>query len=177
MFSQKIKSKQSLFFRKLKTIKELEKIISKLKKQNKKIVTTNGVFDILHLGHTRYLEQSKKLGDILIVAVNSDKSTKRIKGIKRPLNSERHRAEMLACLSSVDYVTIFDENTPHKFLETIKPHVHTKGGDYKINEVIGREVVEKYQGRVVVIKKFGNHSTTRLMNKIAKLYANATFGQ
>src|SRR3989338_3572301 len=106
---------------KIKSIKELATITKKLKNTNKKIITTNGIFDILHIGHIRYLQEAKKLGDILIVAINSDSSVKKIKGPKRPLNNENDRAEMLASLQCIDFVAIFDEENPIKFLEEIKP--------------------------------------------------------
>src|SRR3989338_863897 len=106
--------------KKIINIKELKYIVEKLKKESKKIVTTNGVFDILHIGHIRYLQEAKKLGDILIVGVNSDSSTKKIKGPRRPLNNENDRAEALAALQCVDYLTIFSEENPIKFLEIIK---------------------------------------------------------
>src|SRR3989344_1680230 len=136
---------------KIKTIKELKEIIGELKKQNKKIVTTNGVFDILHIGHIRYLQKAKKLGDVLIVAINSDSSVRKIKGPKRPLNNENDRAEMLASLQCIDFVAIFDEENPIKFLEEIKPDVHAKGGDYKISQIIEKDTVEKNNGRGIFL--------------------------
>ena len=122
--------------KKLLTKDSLKKTVENLKNQNKKIVTTNGVFDILHIGHMRYLQEAKKLGDILIAAVNSDSSTKKIKGPKRPLNNENDRAEALAALECVDYVIIFNEENPMKILGIIKPNIHVKGGDYDINQHI-----------------------------------------
>src|SRR3989344_3590116 len=136
---------------KIKTISELKKIAEALKSQNKKIVTTNGVFDILHIGHIRYLQEAKRLGDVLIVAVNSDSSVKKIKGPKRPLNNENDRAEALASLECVDYVTIFSEENPIKVIEAIKPSVHAKGGDYDISQIIEKGVVEKNGGKVILI--------------------------
>ena len=117
-------------------IEELKKIVNELKNQNKIIVTTNGIFDILHIGHIRYLKKAKKLGDVLIIAINSDSSTKQIKGTKRPLNNENDRMEALAALECVDYVIIFNEENPIKILEEIKPNIHVKGGDYKIDKII-----------------------------------------
>lgn len=127
--------------KKIKTIKKLKSTVDALKKQNKKIVTTSGVFDILHIGHIRYLRAAKKLGDVLIVAVNSDSSVRKIKGPKRPLNNENDRAEALASLECVDYVTIFSENTPIKILGIIKPRIHVKGGDYNIDEIVEKDIV------------------------------------
>lgn len=155
---------------KIKSTDELKSIVEDLKKQNKKIVTTNGVFDILHIGHIRYLEEAKKLGDILIVAINSDSSTKKIKDPKRPLNNENDRAEALASLECVDYVTIFNENDPVKILGDIKPSIHVKGGDYKIHQIIEKDVIEKNNGKIVLIPEIKGYSTTDLIKKIIELY-------
>ena len=157
---------------KIKSINELKKVIDELKRQNRKIVTTNGVFDILHIGHIRYLKEAKKLGDILIVAINSDSSTKKIKGPKRPLNNENDRAEALAALECVDYVTIFNEENPIKILGVIKPDIHVKGSDYSINQVIEKDAVEKNNGKVVLIPKVEGYSTTDFISKIVDLYKN-----
>ena len=156
--------------KKIINIKELKDIVEKLKKESKKIVTTNGVFDILHIGHIRYLQEAKKLGDILIVAINSDSSTKKLKGPKRPLNNENDRAEALAALECVDYVTIFNEEDPIKILGQIKPNIHAKGGDYDISQIIEKDAVEKNNGKVVLISKVGGYSTTDFINRIIKVY-------
>ena len=156
--------------KKIKTIKELNEIVENLKNHNKKIVTTNGVFDILHIGHIRYLQQAKKLGDALIVAVNSDSSVKKIKDPGRPLNNENDRAEALAALECVDYVAIFSEENPIKFLEMIKPQVHVKGGDYKIEKIMEKGTVEKNNGKVVLIPEIKGYSTTEFIKKIVGLY-------
>ena len=155
---------------KIKTIEELKNIVNELKKQNKKIVTTNGVFDILHIGHIKYLQEAKKLGDVLIVAINSDVSTKQIKGPKRPLNNENDRSEAIAALECVDYVTIFNEENPIKFLEKIKPDIHAKGGDYNINQIIEKDAVEKNNGKVILIPEVKGYSTTDFINKIIEVY-------
>lgn len=151
---------------KIKTLEELKEIIKKLKKQNKKIVTTNGVFDILHLGHVKYLEEAKKLGDVLIVAINSDSSTKQIKGPKRPINNQEARAQVLSALEFVDFIVIFNETDPIKILLEIKPNIHVKGGDYKINQIIEKDIVEKNNGKIVLIPEIKGYSTTDLINKI-----------
>src|SRR3989344_9419074 len=151
---------------KRKTASELKKIAEKLRKRGKKIVTTNGIFDILHIGHIRYLQEAKKLGNILIVAVNSDSSTKNIKGPRRPLNNENDRAEALAALECIDYVALFNEDNPKNILEAIKPDVHVKGGDYKIEDIVEKETVEKNNGRIVLIKKVDGYSTSELIRKI-----------
>ena len=155
---------------KIKTIDELKEMAKTLKNQNKKIVTTNGVFDILHIGHIRYLQPAKKLGDVLIVAVNSDSSVKKIKDPGRPLNNEKDRAEALAALGCVDYVAIFAEDNPINILEIIKPDVHVKGGDYKIEKIIEKDVVEKNNGKIVLIPEVKGYSTTNLIKKIVRLY-------
>ena len=155
---------------KIKTLEELKKIIEALKKQNKIIVTTNGVFDILHLGHIKYLQEAKKLGDILIIAINSDSSTKQLKGPERPINNQEVRAETLAALEFVDYITIFNETDPIKILSEIKPNVHVKGGDYKIGQIIEKDVVEKNNGKIVLIPEIRGYSTTDLINKVLSSY-------
>src|SRR3989338_3452255 len=157
---------------KIKNIQELKGIVIELRAKGKKIVTTNGVFDILHIGHIRYLQEAKKLGDILIVAINSDSSTKKLKGPKRPLNNENDRAEALAALECVDYVTVFNEKNPIKILQEIKPNIHVKGGDYDINQIIEKDAVEKNNGKVVLIPKVRGYSTTDFVNRIIKVYNN-----
>ncbi|MBI2651242.1 D-glycero-beta-D-manno-heptose 1-phosphate adenylyltransferase [Candidatus Woesearchaeota archaeon] len=156
--------------KKILTKEALKKTVENLKKQNKKIVTTNGVFDILHIGHIRYLQEAKKLGDVLIVAVNSDSSVKKIKGPKRPLNNENDRAEALASLECIDYATIFSEDNPIKILEIIKPNIHAKGSDYNISQIIEKDAVEKNKGKIALIPLVKGHSTTQLINKIRRLY-------
>lgn len=152
------------------SIPEIIQIANRLKKQNKKIITTNGVFDILHLGHVKYLEEAKKLGDVLIVGVNSDSSVKQIKGDKRPINGEKSRAGVLAALESVDYVFLFDEKEPTKWLSEIKPDIHVKAGDYSPNQIIERDVVEKSGGKVVIAKMLEGYSTTGIISRIMKIY-------
>ena len=119
------------FSDKIKSLSQIKALSHRLRSQGKKIVTTNGVFDILHLGHTSYLQSARKLGDILIVGINSDASVKRLKGPKRPLNSEKARASCIAALECVDYVILFKEDDPRVFLDAVKPKIHVKGGDYK----------------------------------------------
>tara|TARA_Y100000310_G_scaffold342995_1_gene448655 strand:- start:20614 stop:21096 length:483 start_codon:yes stop_codon:yes gene_type:complete len=155
---------------KIKTISELKDISEESRKENKRVITTNGVFDILHIGHIRYLKEAKKLGDILIVAINSDSSTKKIKGPKRPLNNENDRAEALAALECVDYVTIFDEEDPIKILEQIKPNIHVKGGDYDISKIIEKGTVEGNGGKVKLIPEVKGYSTTNYINQIIESY-------
>jgi D-beta-D-heptose 7-phosphate kinase/D-beta-D-heptose 1-phosphate adenosyltransferase len=138
----------------------------KLKQQGKTIVFTNGCFDLLHLGHISLFRKAKSLGDILIVAINSDSSLKGLKGPKRPLINQKERAEILLSLKYIDYVVVFDEPTPYKLLEALKPDILVKGGDYKISEIIGREFVKKVY-RFPFVK---GHSTTSLINLIVERY-------
>jgi len=156
--------------KKIKTLEELIPIVQKLKSKNKKIVTTNGVFDILHLGHVKYLEEAKKLGDILIVGVNTNASVKQNKGDKRPINDEKSRIGVLAGLESVDYAFLFNENTPVKWIAKLKPNVHVKAGDYKMGQIIEKNVVEKNNGKIVIEKMEKGYSTTKLIDKIVKLH-------
>ena len=135
--------------------------------QNKKIVFTNGCFDILHIGHKRYLQQAAALGDILVIGVNSDDSVRRLKGPSRPVNGEQDRAEMLSALGFVDYVVIFDEDTPYELIKKIQPDVLVKGGDYKPEEVVGRDIVEARGGRLELIQLVEGKSTTNIINKIS----------
>jgi len=156
--------------KKIKSLTELIKIVEKLKKQNKKIVTTNGVFDIIHYGHVKYLEEAKKLGDVLIVGVNSGKSVRQNKGNKRPINDEKSRLAVLAALESVDYVFLFNEKDPRNWLAKIKSNFHVKAGDYKPNQIIEKDVVEKYGGKIVMAGIQKNYSTTKIINKILSVH-------
>jgi rfaE bifunctional protein nucleotidyltransferase chain/domain len=153
---------------KIVSLQELEGILPELKKQGKKIVTTNGAFDLLHIGHKRALEKSKSLGDVLIVMVNSDSSVKQYKSDLRPIIPEEERAEMLAGLSCVDYVTIFSELDPRNLLEKIKPDVHTKGGDYKPEGLLEFDGISKNGGTIVMTESI--KSTTGIIEKILKIY-------
>ncbi len=137
------------------------------KSNGKKVVFTNGVFDMLHVGHLRYLTAGAQLGDILIVGINSDSSTERLKGSGRPFSSENERAEMIAGLKPVDFVTIFDEDTPIELIKQIKPDFLFKGADYSIDEVVGREFVEENGGRVETIKFESGYSTTKFVKVIS----------
>src|SRR3989344_186268 len=136
---------------KIVTLEELGVIVAELKKQGKKIVTTNGAFDLLHIGQKRALEESKSLGDVLIVVLNSDTSVKKYKSDLRPVLPEAERAEMVSALACVDYVTIFTDTDPINLLEFIKPAVHTKGGDYTADELLETPTVRKNGGEVVII--------------------------
>lgn len=131
----------------------------------RKVVFTNGCFDILHAGHVRYLQQAKKLGDLLIVGLNTDASVQRLKGAERPLTPQDQRAEILAALSCVDYVTLFDEDTPQELIEAISPDILVKGGDYQPEDIVGKSHVEKNGGRVLALSLVPGISTTALIDK------------
>lgn len=162
--------KNSQLEQKIKSPKKLRFITEKLKKQGKKIVFTNGCFDILHYGHVKYLEDAKLLGDILIVALNSDSSVKKIKGNKRPVVCENDRLKTIAALESVDYVTLFGEDNPFKIISLLKPNVLVKGADWKKNSIVGSSIVKSYGGIVKTIKLSKGRSTTNLIKKIAGLF-------
>lgn len=136
------------------------------KRKGLTVVFTNGCFDILHRGHIEYLNEAKDLGDILLVGLNSDRSVKEIKGEKRPIQSEDDRAYILSNLSSVDYVVLFDEETPATLIDALVPDILVKGGDYAVEEVVGRETVWKNGGRVVVVDTREGYSTSDLMERI-----------
>ena len=140
--------------------------LARERKKGKKIVFTNGCFDILHYGHIKLLEAAKSKGDILIVGLNSDKSVKRLKGEGRPIQGERARAKILASLRAVDYVVIFNESTPLRLIKSIKPDVLVKGNDYKDKKVVGRKEVEGYGGKVYLFPIIKGYSTTRILNKL-----------
>ncbi|MCF2639038.1 D-glycero-beta-D-manno-heptose 1-phosphate adenylyltransferase [uncultured Fusobacterium sp.] len=142
------------------------KLIEELKLQGKKVVFTNGCFDILHVGHLRYLNEAKKQGDILIVGVNSDNSVRQLKGEGRPINNEIDRAEMLSGLKAVDFTVIFEELTPIETLEKLKPSIHVKGGDYDKNKLPETATVEKNGGEVRILSFVEGKSTTNIVKKI-----------
>jgi len=150
-------------------LEELIKILDPLRGR-KKIVFTNGCFDIVHAGHVDYLEKAKSLGDILVVGMNSDSSVRRIKGEKRPVVPQELRAKVLSSLKPVDYVVIFEEDTPLELIKAVKPDVLVKGGDWDIDKIVGREFVESYGGKVVTIPFEYDISTTRIIERIIQLY-------
>ena len=153
--------------------KELSLTVSRLRANNKHIVFTNGCFDILHIGHIFLLQKAKSFGDVLIVGLNSDESVRRLKGEKRPLISEKERALVLSALDCVDYVVLFSDDTPLRLINEIKPDVLVKGGDYKLDEVVGYKEVEAYGGRVELVPIFQGFSTTQLIEKIINKYNNS----
>ena len=137
-----------------------------LRKPGQKLVFTNGVFDILHVGHVRYLQQARELGDALVVALNSDASVRQLKGNARPLMNENDRAEILASLSAVDYVTIFDDISPRSLIAELLPDVLVKGGDYSLDQIHGREEVEAAGGRVVSLPFVEGASTSAIIARM-----------
>lgn len=138
-----------------------------LKDNGKKIVSTNGCFDILHVGHVRILQQSKALGDILVVGINSDASVRKLKGETRPINNEEDRGEVLAALECVDYVCVFGEDTPVEFLKVVQPNIHVKGSDYKPEDLEETPIVRSFGGDVKILPLVPNKSTTSVVAKIA----------
>lgn len=155
---------------KIKTKEEIAQICEDLRQQGKKIVTTNGSFDVLHYGHVWMLEQAKKQGNILIVGLNSDISIKQYKSEDRPIISQENRANMLAALGCVDYIVLFDEIIPNDFLETVKPDVHVNEASYGEN-CVEAPVIEKCGGKLVLLKKeVKGISTTDIINKILKVF-------
>ncbi len=151
---------------------ELSFVLQQAKADGDVVVTTNGCFDVLHLGHLRYLQAARQLGDLLVVAINSDSSVRQLKGENRPLVPEEERAEMLAGLECVDYVVIFPESTPIDLLSELKPNIHVKGGDYKLEQLIERDVVEANGGKVIVGLNVPGKSTTNLIEVICDRYGD-----
>lgn len=149
---------------------ELKEIVTRLKQEGKKVVFTNGCFDIMHAGHIDYLNKSKASGDVLIVAINSDASVKRIKGSKRPIINETERAFVLSNLKAVDYVTTFDEDTPKEIIDYLIPDILVKGADWDLDKIIGRDTVEANGGEVKRIKFVSEQSTSKIIEKILTIY-------
>ncbi len=145
---------------------EIAELSQKLHQQGKKIVFTNGCFDILHCGHILYLEKAKALGDILILGLNSDASVKRLKGNNRPIVSEKERALVVAGLESVDYVCIFEQDTPYELIDLIQPDVLVKGGDWTIDKIVGADIVQKKGGKVLSLNYEQGFSTTNIIERI-----------
>jgi len=150
---------------------EIIKIRKQLKQESKKVVFTNGCFDILHAGHVDYLNKAKAAGDILIVALNSDKSTRSIKGEKRPIVNERERGFIMANLKAVDFVTFFDEDTPAEIISQLIPDVLIKGADWDINKIVGKNIVEANGGEVKTIEFVNFQSTTNIIDTVLERYS------
>ena len=149
----------------IKSSLDLQKIIKTWKKNNQKIVFTNGCFDILHLGHIKTLSESKKLGDKLVVGLNNDESVKVLKGKNRPVNNNYHRSMMLAALSFVDLVVFFEEETPYNLIKLVLPNIITKGGDYEKKDVIGGDLILSKGGQINIIPLLPNLSSSKLIRK------------
>jgi D-glycero-beta-D-manno-heptose 1-phosphate adenylyltransferase len=149
---------------------DLDKLIPQLDRlrATRCIVFTNGCFDLLHVGHVRYLQQARALGDLLVVAVNSDASVRSLKGPDRPVQSEQDRAEILLGLVCVDFVTIFSENTPEKVIHAVKPNVLVKGGDWPVEKIVGAQFVQSYGGEVRSLSFVPGKSTSSILQKILK---------
>ena len=141
---------------------------ARLRQGAKKLVFTNGVFDILHVGHVRYLAQARELGNALVVAINSDASVRELKGETRPLVNQNERAEVLAALSSVDYVTIFDDISPRSLIAKLLPDILVKGGDYALDQIHGRDEVEAAGGRVISLPFVQGASTSEIIDRMKK---------
>jgi D-beta-D-heptose 7-phosphate kinase/D-beta-D-heptose 1-phosphate adenosyltransferase len=146
----------------IKTLEEINILSSELKARGKKIIFTNGCFDILHAGHVRYLETAKSYGDILILGLNSDRSVSALKGENRPINIQLDRAYILAALEAVDYVVVFDEDTPYNLIKAVKPHILVKGGDYEGKAVVGQDIANELK----LVQFFNGKSTTKTIEKI-----------
>lgn len=150
---------------------EMASVRRKLKTEGKKVVFTNGCFDILHAGHVDYLSKAKALGDILIVGMNSDSSIRNIKGELRPIVPEAERAFLVANLKAVDYVTLFNEDTPGRLIDELIPDILVKGADWSIENIVGRETVESNGGEVKTIRFVSNQSTSSIINTILERYS------
>jgi rfaE bifunctional protein nucleotidyltransferase chain/domain len=146
--------------------------LEELRKKGKKIAFTNGCFDILHVGHVRYLREAKKTADVLVLALNSDSSVRSLKGKERPLVPEKERAEIIAALEFIDFVTIFNEETPIELINYLKPDILIKGGDWKEKDVVGRKEIKEWGGRVKRSTKVEGRSTTNIVDKIKDLYCS-----
>ncbi len=142
------------------------KIATELKEKGKKIVFTNGCFDIIHAGHVEYLGKAKQLGDYLFLGLNSDASVRRLKGEGRPINNEDDRATVIDALKPIDYVVLFEEDTPFNLVKEIVPHILVKGGDYKAEDIVGYDIVTKNGGEVITVSFVDGKSTTNIINKI-----------
>ncbi len=146
----------------------LDKAVAGLRADNKKIVFTNGCFDIIHVGHIAYLKKARRLGDALVIGLNSDSSVRAIKGIARPINREADRATVLAAMYFVDYITIFSDPTPERLIRQISPDVLAKGADWKIRDIVGADFVRSYGGKIARIPYIKGYSTTAVIEKAGK---------
>ena len=150
----------------------LASVLKDYQSEGRKVIFTNGCFDILHPGHTTYLAAARALGDILVVGINSDASVRRLKGEKRPIMAEIARAQLLASLAAVDFVTIFDEDDPYQLIKLLAPDILVKGGDWDTGNIVGRDLVEARGGQVKSLPFIGEYSTTSIVEEILKRYAD-----
>ena len=157
---------------KLKSLEIIKNEIKALQRQGKKIVFTNGCFDILHAGHVDIFQQARNLGEVLVVAVNSDISIKKIKGEKRPVIPQAQRMQVLAAVEAIDYVVVFDEETPFKIIKELQPDILIKGGDWPVETIVGKEIVEKKGGKVLSIRLMEGISTTNIIEEIKKRFCS-----
>ncbi len=160
------KKRQGIILKKIISKEELSGLVELLKFNKQKIIFSNGCFDILHPGHVDYLSKAKKLGDCLIVAVNSDESVRKLKGESRPINNLGYRMNMLAGLESVDFVIMFEEETPYNIINAIVPDVLVKGSDYKVSDIVGSDIVLEHGGEVKTIDFLDGYSTSAIIDKI-----------
>ena len=156
------------------TAQELTQIRDAARKEGRQVVFTNGCFDILHRGHIELLKAARSLGDMLVVAINSDRSVTRIKGSRRPIIAQDDRAAILAALEVVDLVTVFDEDTPAELISILRPDVLAKGSDYGMENIVGRRQVEDDGGKVVRVPLHGDFSTEKVLRRIAQRYRDVT---
>lgn len=156
----------------VKSLSEIKSLRKKFKEQKKKVVFTNGCFDLIHAGHVDYLTKAKALGDILIVGMNTDDSVRRIKGDKRPILNQDERAFLISSLKPVDYVTFFNEDTPKEIIDEIIPDILVKGADWAKDKIVGRDVVEKNGGAVKTIKFVNDQSTSKIIESIKNKYCS-----
>jgi D-beta-D-heptose 7-phosphate kinase/D-beta-D-heptose 1-phosphate adenosyltransferase len=154
--------------KKLKTLEDLKRITTQAQTAGKRVVLTNGCFDLLHRGHLHVLRSARELGDLLIVAMNSDTSVQQIKGPNRPIFPEADRTELIAAMEVVDYLLLFDEGDPHLLIEALKPDILVKGGDWKKDQVVGAEIVERHGGKVILVPYLEGYSTTEIIERIRK---------
>ncbi len=157
---------------KIRTLPQLQPVLARLKSRGKKVVFTNGCFDLLHVGHVRYLKQARAQGDILVVGLNTDRSVRQIKGENRPIVPQRERAEVLSALECVDYVVLFDEPDPFRLIQSLRPGVLVKGADWPRNKIVGHDLVEKTGGKVVRVRLVPGTSSTGLIEKIVRLHGH-----
>lgn len=158
---------------KVKSRRALAAIVTRQQQTGRRVVFANGCFDVVHAGHVTLLEQARRLGDALVVGINSDRSVRALKGASRPIIGEADRARLIAALACVDYVTIFDEDTPYELIRALRPKVLVKGADWAADQIVGRDVVEQAGGRVARVSLIKGRSTTELIRQIRRLPGDA----